>query len=230
MCSTSTCTDLEYTEDSAVCTITGICVLSKVYASNEYSDNVIVFSSIRDKMESTEARMRQVDSYVREMFLSTSAESLAMFEHSRKLQKYHGMISRKLRTSACVNLLALMQSGIHLYTNVVFDAVLRKKLAATCASVIQRVMCVCECSLDLRVKDSDFRNFVFGMIFLMRVGVTMQNIQILPQFSELIDVLPIENNLQRFMNFRSKCITDTENKFKYIFRKIDVSRLKMLHL
>ena len=68
------------------------------------------------------------------------------------------------------------------------------------------------------LKNSDVRAFVFGMLYLMCRGVVMNGVEILPRVEELRSVVPSENNVGQFLNFRSKSITETENKFKFLFR------------
>lgn len=42
-------------------------------------------------------------------------------------------------------------------------------------------------------------------------------------------VLPLENDLCRKLDFRAKYITDTENKFKYLFRETSPEQLVLLN-
>ena len=230
LCSANTCTETAQTEDAVVCLVTGLCVQPKTFAVTEYSDNVIVFSTLKDRMEVMETRMRLVEVYVREIILSQGAENLAVLEHERRIRKYHSMIAKTLRSERIVNLMQLVQAGVCLYTRSVFERRGRERLAVRCTALIQRTICICERNLDLVVKDSEFRFFVLGMIFLMRTGVTMQGLQILRCIPELKIILPSENNVCRHLNFRSKYITDTENKFKYLFRRINRNQLQALHL
>ena len=229
-CGPEVCLNVEQTDDSIVCLVTGICVRSKKYAEHEFSNNVIVFSSATEKMESVESRMRLVKTYVHEFLTSKDAERLALFEHQRKVQKYHAFVTQSLRGYCGANLVHIIQQGVHLYGQSKFDMATRECLASKCAAAIQRIICVSQDSLGLVIKESELRNFVFGMIFLMRSGVTMQNVPLLPQIEHLNDVLPSENNVGRFLKFRSKCITDTENRFKFLFRQVTPTQLDGMHL
>ena len=229
-CGPEACVHVAQTDDSVVCLITGVCVQPKTYADHEYSENVIVFASAAERMEHVETRMRLVEAYAQEFLTSNDAEKLARYEHQRKLHKYHALIARTLREERHVDLVHIIQQGVHLYTDNIFDVRQRSRIAHTCSKAIQRTICVSQGSLGLTIKDSELRSFVFGMIFLMRNGVTMQNIQLLPCILPLRQILPSENNVGRFLKFRSKYITDTENKFKFLFRHISQSKLHGLHL
>ena len=53
LCSASTCTEIAHTEGAVVCLVTGLCVQPKTFAVTEYSDNVIVFSTLKDRYQKT---------------------------------------------------------------------------------------------------------------------------------------------------------------------------------
>lgn len=54
------------------------------------------------------------------------------------------------------------------------------------------------------------RVVVFGLLYLMRSGITIHEICVLPAISALHHMLPNESNLLKHHRFRSKFITDTE--------------------
>ena len=84
----------------------------------------------------------------------------------------------------------LIQYGIVHYQTLTFDETYRRNLAAKCLKRLQRVICAVTIHLGLRIKDSELRGFVFGLMFLMRSGVCMQGIEILPSCHELTGILP----------------------------------------
>ena len=73
LCSLKACKSMVVTEDAVACTITGVCVNNNPFAESKYSENVIVYTSVKDKQDILEARMAVIDSFVREFLLSSSA-------------------------------------------------------------------------------------------------------------------------------------------------------------
>ena len=71
-CEEGQCRDVVITDDSHVCTITGMCVATHNFATNEFSDNVVVFSSTRNYADLLEARMSRVVASVQK-FLTSQA-------------------------------------------------------------------------------------------------------------------------------------------------------------
>jgi len=229
-CSSKDCKSVIVTDEAVVCMITGVCVNTKQYADNEYSDNVIVYSSVRDNQDALEARMAMIDSFVREMLLSPRAKRSAEYENSRRIAKYNCSVSREIRLAAPRNMIRIVQKGVALYNKNVFDTSTRELLYAKCSSVIKQVLCLSKLHCGFTVKDSELRNFVFGLMYLMRVGVYVNEVCLLPCLPQLCSVLPSETNVHRFLNFRSKHITETENKFKFMFRRISLDQLALMSI
>ena len=221
------CQDVEVTDDAVVCVVTGVCVRTVMFARTEFSDNVIVFTGEVNRTDELELRMALVESYVHEFLLSTDAESIMRQEVRKKRQRYVSQAARELRTPGA-NAVRLVQDGVELYAHASFDRELRKRLAAESTRVVQRVLGVAQLRFQFALKNSDVRAFVFGMLYLMCRGVVMNGVEILPRVEELRSVVPSENNVGQFLNFRSKSITETENKFKFLFRHASAEQLRGL--
>lgn len=226
-CGKKECRDVVTTSDSSVCTITGLCVTTKNFAVNEYSDNVVVFSCARNAIDVLEARMSRVVVSVQEFLTSQASRKVFAYEHSKRVSKFHISVARSIRNGDA-NLIQMIQGSIDIHNSKHFDLYKRQVLATTCAHNIKHAMCVAQVKFGLHVKDSELRTFVFGMIYLMCRGVHMHAVQILPHIPELRDILPSENNVVRFFNFRARHITETENKFKFAFRGASVEMLQAL--
>lgn len=251
-CSSTTCTNVEQTSDSMVCLITGVCVQPKLYAEHEYSENVMVY--LKDNMEATNRRFQLIETYVEQLLLSREAKLLSVFEREKSLKKYHTWITRMCKHTTrsqdrecytCtasdshgtysthsqhgsehrVNMVQILQVGLHLYHTSHFNESLRKLVSKHCVNCIRHVMGIACNRLGLAVKDSEMRNFVFGMVFLMRSGVNLGTVCLLPICKHLKNMLPSENNVGKYINFKAKYITDTENRFKYVFRKQSTAQL-----
>jgi hypothetical protein len=69
---------------------------------------------------------------------------------------------------------------------------------------------------------------VTGMLYMMRTGVTIDDITVLPRISELKRLLPMEQHLMAFFNIRPKIVTEAENVIKYHLRNISPQCLSLL--
>jgi UL92 family len=69
---------------------------------------------------------------------------------------------------------------------------------------------------------------VTGMLYMMRTGVTIDDITVLPRIPELKRLLPMEQHLMSFFNIRPKIVTEAENVIKYHLRNVAISSLALL--
>jgi hypothetical protein len=69
---------------------------------------------------------------------------------------------------------------------------------------------------------------VVGMLYMMRTGVTIDNITVLPRISQLKRLLPLEQHLPTFFNVRAKVVTEAENVIKYNMRGVHPRNLALL--
>jgi hypothetical protein len=69
---------------------------------------------------------------------------------------------------------------------------------------------------------------VIGMLYMMRKGVTIDDITVLPRITALKKFLPMEQHLLTFFNIRPKIITEAENVIKYNMRNIPTHNLALL--
>lgn len=226
-CCKQKCKDVAITDDSVVCTITGLCVSTSSFALHEYSDNVVVYSGPCDVSDVTEARMCRVEAVVLEFMTSQAARNVFAFENLKRMHKFYSNTMRSLRQGTA-NMVQIVQHALQLEMQQDFNEDMRLDLAALCTRSIQHVMCITHVQFGLYVKDSDVRSFVIGMIYLLCRGVDMHGVEILPRIPKLRNVLPSENNIARFFHCRSKYITETENKFKFAFRYATVDKLRMI--
>ena len=68
------------------------------------------------------------------------------------------------------------------------------------------------------MKSGDLRNTIFGLVYLLKTGIYVGCVAIVPRVPELEQFLPHEGQLARYFDFRAKYITDVENKCKFAFR------------
>ena len=67
-----------------------------------------------------------------------------------------------------------------------------------------------------------------GMLYLMRSGVTIDSITVLPRMPRLKHILPLEQHLPTFFRVRAKVVTEAENVIKYNMRSVDAKSLALL--
>jgi hypothetical protein len=189
-----------------------------------------VYSTDDSHAVKIEERSSYIKQYVHELLLSKDAKRVCLLQYKRAKDKYHQECARRWKAFQlkAVNFswIDVVQLGIILYQTVPFDEKFRYSIAQTCCDILQRVICIVTTHFDLRIKDSELRVFVFGLMFLMRSGVCMQGVSILPRIKELETILPSEALMTEFRFFKAKHITDTENRFKFIFRHQTQARLK----
>jgi hypothetical protein len=64
------------------------------------------------------------------------------------------------------------------------------------------------------------REFICSMLYLMRMGITYQNRQVLPKMEALNTLLPMQALLPTVFKIRAKSITEGENIIKLDIRKV----------
>ena len=80
--------------------------------------------------------------------------------------------------------------------------------------------------MGMKLKMMDYKNFTFGMLYLMKSGIQLHGVHILPTVVALQTLLPPESQLQRRFNFKCKNITDVENKIKLLLRDMSAKQLQ----
>jgi hypothetical protein len=69
---------------------------------------------------------------------------------------------------------------------------------------------------------------VVGMLYMMRTGVTIDDITVLPRITALKRLLPMEQHLMSFFKIRPKVVTEAENVIKYNMRNLSQNSLALL--
>lgn len=223
-CSVNSC-PLLLTEDAEVCEITGYCVRSQHFTETSYSDNVIVESETYCNKEELKNRLSCVLDVVMEVLASPLSERCWWEETARTVAKMRSrvceMLTQRKKNSlvnahALVEQCALLSLGRHEYS---YNYKERTRVAHTCSEIILRACTYAIVVLSLSIREHEIPGFVIGMLYLMRRGVCIHGIWVLPQKKCLQDMLVSENVLCRALKQSTKCITDTENRFKYVFRE-----------
>lgn len=233
-CDADVCSTVK-TEDAEVCEITGCCVRDKLYAETEYSDTVASYNFGTDiHVPSAGVEHATIKRYVQQLLVSD--ESLAAYnrEVQRIRTKIQMYIQQRLRTEKpqMTNLIVVLEDALQVVQSnrtlqQQYDRQFRETVARKCEDYICVIINMCMHYFKMPTRASEIRILVFGLMYLMRVGVVVYDIQVIPCVAELAYLLPAENTLHAF-GFRPKFITDTENKFKYMLRSMPMEKLSLL--
>lgn len=230
VCSVNTCKNIVQTTDSTVCEITGFCVRNSNVMTTGYSEEVISYGSSGVYTGDTKKQeiYDDIDIYVHELLLSKQAVEVCQVERKNYTTKIYNHILRSA-TAGKVDAIDMIQAALQytqekkLYKS--FNLIERKSIAVLCCQQLRSTIPICNMYLKMHIKRCDMRAVVFGLMFLMRSGICIFDICVLPSIVQLLQCLPNESNLLKYFDFKSKNITDIENRFKFHLRH--VSRAQM---
>jgi hypothetical protein len=73
-------------------------------------------------------------------------------------------------------------------------------------------------SNGMSIKPTEVQRITVGLLYLMRCGVAVNGVVVLPQYPEMRKLLPPENTLLKSYGIHPKFITETENRLKFSIR------------
>jgi len=97
---------------------------------------------------------------------------------------------------------------------------LHKRVSSECAQAIVRHLRTFQVLYSTLMTQSKFRSFVVGLMFLMRKGVFIYDIQLLPCVRNLVHIIPRELYVKKYFGVSGKALTETENVIKMGMRSI----------
>lgn len=225
-CSFETCKPFTVvTEDFEICTISGICLRTTAPEhGQEFHDQILYWpdpSEAHTAKRQNSADFDKITCYVEELLLS--AESYSLWE--QRMKKLHAALCKSVETEfdaskSFIDQFETLISSTVLRQKVCFsyNRGLREQVAKRCCEQILHTLSLCSRQFKLGTKQNDLRNTVFGLIYLMREGVTFANVFVVPKIDPLQFLLPAESSLFKSFNFKPKFITDIENRCKFGFR------------
>ena len=169
--------------------------------------------------------------YTTELLDSAMSRDLFVFEKKRSLRKiWHYFDSIFLKQYSSHNNLVDVLCATLKFFNIAnctrqYNANLRQHLIAVCSKNVTSTLSWCKTYLHMSIKQNELRYVTWGIIYMMRLGVSVQNVTVIAQISELNSVLINESQISRFLGFKAKHITDVENKFKFAFRNMKTEDL-----
>ena len=237
VCGYGSCKSVVQTTDALVCEITGLCIRQNNIVESAYSDEVISFGC-NTPYSGDNARQDMyddIDGFVTELLLSESAQEVSAAERSHHAARISHTIQRTLALAPAQqpgNLVDVLQTALATCAEKKryerFDRVARLQVSAYCSQQLRSTIPICNKFLKMNIRRTDMRVVVFGLMYLMRSGICIHEICVLPSVAALHQMLPNESNLHKYHNYKSKHITDTENKFKFHLRHVSRARMHQM--
>jgi hypothetical protein len=220
VCDALTCQHKIITEDSIICSITGF-FLGRVYGAETWSDRSVC-ASIENRC-ATELSY-DVETHVHDLLLSTNARLCVEFEQDTYVQRLssafdHCAATRSHRFDCAADVLASAVQSIQWRVPPEFCKVERERLTKTCAAAIHASAAMLFKNRYFKICRANHKAIIFGLVYLLRTGVTHDAKVILPRLEELCAILPLETQMKAFFGVSPSSITDTENRLKFMVRQ-----------
>jgi hypothetical protein len=178
----------------------------------------------------------QINEIVTHLLLSDDARAAFKTELRRRAHRItHEMttlIENHTAGTPC-NVICLLERVHQSFTNqnkllCDFNPDLRVSIAATVVKHISHTINICQWQWIKNIKPVEVRMYIVGLMYLMRSGVNVHNVQVIPCIPLLTYLLPTENLLETMFQYKSKHITDIDNKFKFFFRQMPHETLQKM--
>lgn len=242
-CDHDVCDDVESTDDGVVCRITGMVVRSINYAAHEHSDSVCVFTRDAESLTTIfQAHLARIPAVVASVLSPTARPQMHYLHVQRNVHRLVVSVLGALNAAqasaqasaqaaaqprAPLDVIALLaraaaagpvQQNLH-YVAARIDT---PRLIDRCSTLIYEFLVRCRNDALLNTRPSELQSTVVGLLYLLRVGVRYDTIEVLKSVPALAAVLPPANILERSTGTRAKVITEVENRVK--FRLRDMTR------
>eukprot|EP00960_Hanusia_phi_P022540 666943-Hanusia_phi.AAC.9 len=226
-------------EDSQVCTITGNCVRTKQYVRDEYMDTVVTKESSHAGRSDAAAFLEfgTVQERVEWVMLSATARESFTQERARMEQKHRHLMWKFLREcklrgdipNLCQVVCRILNATNKIRVcSTVFQPELRTAIARRCTFGISRFLNMMSQRFRPALSTVKPAVLIIGTLYLMRMGISMHHIVLLPRVAQLQLLLPIETHLKSFFRIRCKTITEVENLVKMCLRGLSARDLEQM--
>lgn len=224
-CDQLTCEHQIITDDSILCSITG-CFLNKIYGTETWSDRTVCSSM--DKKCLTELSY-DIETHVNDLLVSNNAKLCAKFEQDNYTSRLAYAVDSCSSCKHCdcvTDVLAHVLQKVALRIPSEFCETERVALKKQCVLAINSSAAVLFKNKYFKICRANQKQIVFGLVYLLRTGVTKDGVVVLPMLRDLCAVLPLEAHLKTFFRVSPSSITDTENRLKFVIRQgMDVSTI-----
>lgn len=233
--------DYSDNNNQSVCSITGYCIREQYFADHSYESTLNVAKELMASHQTSDTDTRdgqvvadrpEIFDTVHRILASNEAERAHKMECDRVSHKLHMALVRIIKvykqqnTGKAPNLVALATELAAKTRNVrlcplQFAHTQRAKMVHTCCEALRRLLATLHSACPLVIESTRFDLLVTGLLYLMRTGLSMREVSLLPRIPELSQMLPLESALQSVFGLRSKCITEVENVVKVNLRALD---------
>ena len=213
-CSSSSNCPLIEIEDGYVCSLTGVVTYARRLEDREFHTTCAMISESYHE-SNNDMKTVEIEPILHEILLSDKAKKAFLLrvqkEYSRFCQEFSLLVKNDQHPIDALAQVLKTESRKTLK----FCRQSRRKLLRKCIQPILKVWKFCEKFVK---RNADLRSYVFGLLYIMKRGLVVQNVPFIPRFDELNEILPNETHLSKCFNFKSRLLTDTENRVKYFLR------------
>jgi hypothetical protein len=244
VCNSYTCRSV-IENDGFICGVTGLFLGQLLIHPNEFprtAENFFNRETSQSSMLTRENTVSDVDSITRildTILLSTKTQTSIDSETSKLVHKLRTIGLRRMRQYRmlkCTPNLCDIEAYLH-------HSLSGHRIPPQSVSVSrqEREACIKFAALSISRLTTFMRTHcvnvpscvkqggvIVGMLYMMRSGVTIDNITVLPRLPQLKRLLPLEQHLPTFFNIRSKVVTEAENVIKYNMRGVHPQNLALL--
>jgi hypothetical protein len=213
---------LAATQDGGVCcTITGYCVPTLRLSDAEYVESVHFEKQCKSNAQQV-LGVEDINALVQWFLVGHESLKCKKDEIDKAIAKYHVAFvkvlkQRKVVKGAKDNPRCIL-SALALVLDSSKPKYMRRaspKLCEFCSLHIFK----CLKGLNLANVYNRRLNLVIGMLYLMKQGLVIQNVQWLPKIPELSHCLPHETTLEKNFKLCMKLVCETENEIKLALRQ-----------
>lgn len=216
-CCEDTCMDKLETDDGVVCRLSGILIRTCRFVEDEYMDNVHLVDCQSSTREFDEDLCHpEIERVIFMLLTSETTRKLLMLNLLKQLDKMKHLVRTHNVMDASVQFL---RQTLASQACAAFNSAARKNMATTCVADCFRVMRTMVHAFHMPLKFSDTLHIAAGTLYLMRSGVHVHGLCILPRHAQLQHMLPPESSLDVHYSVRTKSITDAENLIKRSLRR-----------
>lgn len=252
------CEDVVETEESCVCNITGLVTYPYIFKATEFTDTCTIPKRNRrhNCIEQTQQHVQvcqNINEHVEMFFTSTLAKSVLLKEQQYSLKtllqvimtqvaEFHDDSTAAHRTmpfNVIGQICQCLQPGMvfkyKTYANNVLDFVShvfddehRRHVLELACTTLSNFLTPLHSSEILRIRPSEVSSLMIGLLYLLRHGVYVHGLVILPQISDLRLILPNTMHLERVYKVKAKTLTEVENRVKFTLRQMDPVSIKSM--
>ena len=217
-CAYGKCTHTIETGDGLVCEFSGVVVYTKRFVETEFMDTLCVSGvEMPDLQQNTEA---DVTNIVTTLLCSHRNTKMRRNSLTTFLAKCSSNCERRLRNKN--NVMLMCDQLLNHFSNVpyMFSYVTtedRKRLVLLAVRNCCRVFHILV-KHGMCIRGNEVQRLAVGVVYLMRSGVFMNGVVVLPRLKELNMLLPPEATLFDSYGVHPKYITEMENRLKFCLR------------